>query len=234
MKPYRLRDVLTLFFDPRVFPLFLVGSLALAVAGNAVYDLLIDWLGDQPKGQWMIVVWAILILVLAALVFSAIMRLLRKQELVITSQPNPQKRRGLIFLFSQEEPLAKAFSYHQPELSICWLICTQDSREQAESFKEAHGNEIKSVVIKTIQDPFDWRETKQIVDEIYKSLPEGWTENDIITDLTGITKPVSAGAVLACWSAGRPMEYVPATYELKSGRRAPRTAGDPIEIKIGL
>ncbi len=51
MQSHRFGSVLKFFFDPRIFPLFVVGSLALAAAGNALYDLLIDWLGDFPRAH---------------------------------------------------------------------------------------------------------------------------------------------------------------------------------------
>ncbi len=232
MRSHRIRDVMTLFFDPRVFPLFIVGSLALAAAGNGVYALLVDWLGDEPHDHLAILVVALLVLLLAAVLLSAILRLLRKQEVVITNQPNPQKRRGLIFLVSQKDTLAKAFAYHQPALSHCWLISSAEMLNVANEFKAEHEAEIHAMPVKIINDPFDWQETKRLIDEIYQSRPEGWDERDIITDFTGLTKPASMGAILACLIPGRPLEYVPALYENRGDRRVAIAPGDPIEISL--
>ncbi|MCI0692473.1 hypothetical protein L0337_10780 [candidate division KSB1 bacterium] len=232
MRSHRIRDVMTLFFDPRVFPLFVIGSLALAAAGNGVYALLVDWLGDEPQDHLAILVVALLVLLLAAVLLSAILRLLRKQEVVITNQPNPQKRRGLIFLVSQEDTLAKAFQYHRPELTHCWLICSEDSLNLAKEFKEAHEADLQAMPVKVIADPFDWRQTQNAVNEIYRAKPEGWSESDIITDISGLTKLATTGAILACLTPGRPLQYVPAIYEMRGARRVPIAAGDPIEIII--
>ncbi|MGH7456163.1 MAG: hypothetical protein ACRENG_32715 [bacterium] len=77
MPSHRVRDVLTLFFDPRVIPLFVIGSLALAAAGNGIYALLVDWLGDSPFDHFKIFLFAFLILFLAAFVLSKILRFLQ-------------------------------------------------------------------------------------------------------------------------------------------------------------
>ncbi|MGH7456162.1 MAG: hypothetical protein ACRENG_32710, partial [bacterium] len=114
---------------------------------------------------------------------------------------------------SQKDTLAKAFAHHQPALSQCWLIASADTLNVANEFKEEHEVEGRAIHLKVIDDPFDWQETKRLIDEIYSALPEGWSESDMITDFTGLTKPASMGAILSCLIPGRPLQYVPAIYE---------------------
>ncbi|MDZ7360739.1 MAG: hypothetical protein ONB46_08445 [candidate division KSB1 bacterium] len=232
MRSHRVRDVLKLFFDPRVFPLFVIGSLALAAAGNSVYDLLKDWLGDFPLAHFKILLLTMAVLIGAAILLSSILRLLRREQLVITGRPNPQTRKGLIFLVSQPDTLTKAYTYHQPTLAHCWLIATTSSLELAQNFRETHAAPDKNILIEVLNDEFDWQECKTIIDKIYSHLPKGITQSDVITDFTGLTKPASAGAILACLSPDRPLEYIPAIYEMRGDRRVPVGAGDPIEIVI--
>ena len=232
MRSHRVGDVLKLFFDPRVFPLFVIGSLALAAAGNSVYDLLTDWLGNFPLARLKILLLTLTVLIGAALLLSTILRLLRREKLVITGRPNPDKRKGLIFLVSQKEPLTKAFDYHKPNLAHCWLLATSSSLELAEAFKGEHEEDGIRILVKILNDEFDWQECKTVIDKIYVGLPQGLNPSDVITDFTGLTKLASVGAILACLNPDRPLQYVPAKYEMRGDRRVPVGAGDPIEIVI--
>jgi hypothetical protein len=63
-------------------------------------------------------------------------------------------------------------------------------------------------------------------------LPEGLTSSDVITDFTGLTKPASAGAILACLSPDRPLQYVQPIFEMRGDGMRVIGAGDPIEIVI--
>jgi hypothetical protein len=232
MRSHRVGDVLKLFFDPRIFPLFALGSLALAAAGNSVYDLLKAWLGDSPPALFRILLLTMAVLVGAAILLSSILRLLRRGQVQAISRPKPDKRQGLIFLVSNEEPLAKAFTYHQPVLSHCWLIATNNSLEVAKEFQDKHAAADKKLFIKILSDEFSWEECKRLIDDIYANLPEGLTSSDVITDFTGLTKPASAGAILACLSPDRPLQYVQPIFEMRGDGMRVIGAGDPIEIVI--
>lgn len=232
MRSHRVGDVLKLFFDPRVFPLFAIGSLALAAAGNSVYDLLKDWLGDFPLAHFKILGLTMAILIGAAFLLSSILRFLRRGHISAIARPHPEKRKGLVFLVSNEEPLAKAFAYHQPVLSHCWLIATNNSLEVAREFQEKHAQPGKRFFIKVLSDEFSWEECKKIIDEIYANLPEGLKPTDVITDFTGLTKPASAGAILACLSPDRPLQYVQPIFEMRGDGMKAIGPGDPIEIVI--
>ena len=55
MRPRRWNEQFALFFDPTVPIAFIVGSLALAVAGSALYSVLSAWIGvDAPSQLWLL------------------------------------------------------------------------------------------------------------------------------------------------------------------------------------
>ena len=60
----RRNDLLTLLSDPRFPLLFVLGSIVLALLGNAVYDLIVAFLGDSPPTYVGLIVVAGLIFVL--------------------------------------------------------------------------------------------------------------------------------------------------------------------------
>ena len=61
-----------------------------------------------------------------------------------------------------------------------------------------------------ISDAFDLQEVSEMVREIYeKKVPDaGLKPSQVITDFTGGTAPMSAGAVLACREECWPMQYM--------------------------
>ncbi len=82
-----------------------------------------------------------------------------------------------------------------------------------------------------LDDPNDFLQIRNIVDDIYKNLPDGLYPKDVIVDFTGMTKPLSVGAVLACLDDDRSIQYtVPLFTKNKDGK--PIEPRDPIEILI--
>ena len=64
----------------------------------------------------------------------------------------------------------------------------------------------KAVTIVHINDVFDPLEYRDAVEHIYVALPEGWTDNDVIVDFTGMTSCGSVGSVLAAVHRERPIQ----------------------------
>ena len=233
MKNYKMADVFSLFFNVRIFPLFMTGTIALAVSANALYDLLLHYVGKQPSDYVKILFGCLLIIIFTAIIIIGILKVLQKRKPFVVSHPRPEKRKGLIFLLSREEPLMQAFNYHLPVLKACWLICSEQTESMAKEFRKTHIDDLDNIQIFKIADTFHWAETKTLIDDIYEKLPDKWIENDIITDLTGLTKPVSLGAILSCLIPGRPLEYVPAMIKEKGAYPVKiKNSVDPIEIRI--
>ncbi len=106
----------------------------------------------------------------------------------------------------------QAIVYHQRRLEHCWLIATSGeggslatAQELAQHFGPAG---IRSAIWQVI-DPAQVEETFALVDWIYthELSAAGLAEREVIADITGATKPMTAGMVLAC-GRRRPMQYL--------------------------
>lgn len=138
---------------------------------------------------------------------------------VVLVPPNAQPPRmaGLVALVGRgdpkNEPGRLALDYHlegEPGLQACWLIAskgTTGSMPTALALYEQYKDRCQ-VQICPISDAFDLQEVYETVREIYeKKVPEaGLQPSQVITDFTGGTAPMSAGAVLACGDKC-PMQY---------------------------
>lgn len=219
---------LQLMMNPQAFVPFLVGAIALAVLGNAVFELLLSALG---RGTWTvtwITVVSFLVFAGAALWFGRAVLRARPNE-PLAGKRRPQPRKGLIVLVSNEGSLNKALEYHASSLQYCWLLCTAMSAPRAEETRDRlkqEGKEAKQIFVTDVYDPLEVRDK---VADIYRTLPDGLRENEVILDFTGMTAVASVGSVLACLNTERPIEYVPAETD-KDGKAI--GSKDPIEITL--
>lgn len=143
-------------------------------------------------------------------------------------QRRPAPRRGLILLVSRGDTCRKAIEYHRPLLERCWLICSAKSYPVAEELRRAF-QEVQipePIVIRDINNPLEYSDA---VNDIYEHLPDGWREDDVMADYTGMTAHGSVGMALACLAPVRPLEYVPARYD---DQLQAIEALDPIEILL--
>jgi hypothetical protein len=84
-----------------------------------------------------------------------------------------------------------------------------------------------------LQDEYDAKECYAIIQGIYRSEVArfGLEPKDVIADITGGTKPMTMGMILACIEGEYPVEHVPAVYD--ENLRAHRPL-DPIEIRYDI
>ena len=136
------------------------------------------------------------------------------------SAVRPDPAPGLIVLVSPQraterlEDLAsyQALAFHQRRLSHCWLIATNGpggSLATAQALAQHFGAYGINSTIWQVLDATHADETFALVEQIYSAeVPEaGLAEQDVIADITGGTKPMTAGMVLACGDR-RPMQYM--------------------------
>lgn len=142
---------------------------------------------------------------------------------------SPRQHEGLIVLFSRRETFKAAVEYHQPVLKHCWLIVTPEMQAEAgviiSEFPEI------SFSILPISNLYDTQACYNIVRHVYQT---GTTDVDIlpkntIADITGGTKPMTMGMIVACIEGSFPIEHVPTNYD--SARQVAR-ALPPIEIRL--
>ena len=149
----------------------------------------------------------------------------------IAALPNPQKHHGLIFLFSREETLREAIQYHQPKLEHCWLLVTPEMRERA---AKALGNfPDLSFTLHPLIDRYDSQACYQTVLDIYQRevSRRGISPKQVIADITGGTKPMTMGMIVACLEGNHPIEHVPTAFDAAGQPTGPLP---PIQIRVQL
>lgn len=222
-----------IFFSPETILPFMLGSVFLAVLGNAVYDILKNSLGTETPALIRIAISSLLIFFASVgfvtwLVSKRLSRLSSVNP--VLGNRKPQKHRGLILLVSNEEPCQRAIRYHLPKLQRCWLICSTQTLPIAEKLRQEFPMVCQDapIVINDVYDPLEFRTR---INEIYlKRLPATWAETDVIADYVGTTAHGSVGMVLAALGTDRPLQYTPAKLDL--GTRKPVGCLDPIEIVL--
>jgi hypothetical protein len=147
----------------------------------------------------------------------------------IADLPNPQKHRGLIFLFSREETLREAIQHHQPGLKHCWLLVTPEMQGRATSTMR-HFSDL-SFALHPLSDRYDSQACYQTVLDIYqREAPRlGIPSGQVIADITGGTKPMTMGMIVACLEGDYPIEHVPTAFDAAGQPTGPLP---PIQIRV--
>jgi hypothetical protein len=210
----RVRDRLMLFLDPnRSAGLFIVGTAALTVVITVLYDSVKESFG--LLGAWIL---AAILLALAVAVITVLS--LRKRaagQVIVTEGLKPRPRAGLIVLVSASKATApRAIEYHLEagSLRVCWLIATTESLETARALATTYGPRLEGVYWGKdyLVDPDRVEDTYSLVTRIFSrevrrhGLPVG----EVIADITGGMKPMTAGTALACLAHNRDMQYMKA------------------------
>lgn len=212
-----LSQAIKILFNPETILPFLVGSVFLAIFGNAVYDIFKNVLGTTTPA--LIRIAAIALLILAAAVglvgWAISQRLSRLPDIPFEVQQKALDRQyqGLILLVSKPEACKTAIQFHLPALKRCWLICSAQTLEQAQELRQQFLQVCvdQPIVVNDIYNPLEFLDC---INAIYRvRLPKGWQESDVIADYTGMTAHASVGMVLACVGTSRLLQYTPAKLD---------------------
>ncbi|HIK42615.1 hypothetical protein [Thermoleptolyngbya sp. M55_K2018_002] len=232
-----ISQAIKIVFNAETILPFFIGSVCLGIFGNAVYDLLQSWLGDDATALVRIALISLLILVGAIatvswLISRQIALLPAHVPFEVEQKKLEQTYLGLILLVSNPAACETALRFHLPRLERCWLVCSRDSLEKAlelrRKFPEVCIDD--PIVMNDVYDPLKFRDC---VDGVYRTrLPEGWSEQDVITDYTGMTAHATVGAVLACINTARPLQYTPARTDDKTGKII--GSHEPIRVRLGM
>lgn len=210
---------------------FVLSALLLASAVNIGTSLLLSWTGPG---------WTVLSLLLAAastLVFANYYfhyrrkRLLEDWKRVFGEREGPKRREGLIVMVTPAPTAKKALEYHLPVLKHLWLITTPEMRNAANELRshiERHGGHGHML---DLNQEYDANQCYALVRSVYEhgAFEAGLASSDVIADMTGGTKPMTAGMVLACIDMNAALEHVPTKF---TGAGQPSIPLDPIEVII--
>ena len=219
-----------------------IGTVLLAVLANILYDLA-KTLGGPQLG---IIVAVILLLLTVLFIITAVTRMnrakekqLEKYNYIVRDLPKPVKRKGLIFLLTNDEVAKKAITYHKPELENVWFVATPpfiDLAIKLQNTDELINNGDKKVNIHVcpIMNELDSEGCYSAVDKVceQQSKQTPSLAEIMISDITGGTKVMTAALILASIHHRIPLEHVPTKYDTDGeGKRINLGPMDPIEIK---
>lgn len=199
--------------NPQSFWLYFLATTAVGMAGAGFYDVLLRWLEEPDRsifGPLLIAAGAaILVIVLAWSLFKFASR---KTMLRPSGGRVAEKRKGLILLLSPNkndklQPAAvTALKHHEETLTHAWILHSAESEDEAVQISAQFSS--INIQLRLMQDVKSIQSFYNEIEAIFSNLPPDFTETDVVTDFTGMTKFASIGAVLACHSVERALQYV--------------------------
>jgi hypothetical protein len=228
-----MKEKILVFLDPnRSAGLFIIGTAALTVAITVIYDTAKEALGLW--GAWILA--AILLIVAVAIMIYQTVRRAAVGRVGINEGLRPERRRGLIVLVSSHKATAPAaIEYHLDEetLQVLWLIASSQTLAVAGELAERYRGRINAICWGEDYrvDPDRVEYTYNLVQRIFEqeSLDRKLAPQEIIADITGGMKPMTAGMALACLAHNRDMQYMVSVRD-ESGE--PRRDVPPEPVKI--
>ncbi|OAN43897.1 hypothetical protein A6A03_17565 [Chloroflexus islandicus] len=233
------KEIFASINDPEVPALFLIGTMVFAILGNALYDLLVELLQDVLGGEnallyAVITVFSAALLVAITLILWLWFNLRRRQRNRLADAVKLDRAYpGLIVFVSARqggaEPAAIAPHLKAGKLRRLWLIATNEAEKKAAQLRDQvrqEANDAVQITIVPLDSAFD-------IPAAYRAVVQAFDQagdliDQVIVDITGGTKHMSAGAVLACREYGVPMQYVLA--EIKDGKVDERSEGELMKV----
>lgn len=216
-----------LFNPDRSLPLFLLGTATVTLLLQGIYDY-----ANEP-GVWKGGYWLALLMLLMTI--GVLIRTWRKRpgRVDIREKQMPRPRRGLILLAGpQKASNPAALDHHLRSLQHCWIIATAESVETAAALFKEYGSRLEiHHGSKYVVDAEEFASTYNIVTHILNEEMQaaGLGTTEVIADITGGTKPMTSGMVLACVAYHVPLQYIKAQRS-PSGQVIRDAWGVPIQV----
>jgi len=212
---------------------FLLSAILVAAVVNILTSILLTAVGPA---------WAVLalVIVLATTVGFANLYMIKlraaqaRGQATIRDKHSPDPRRGLIVMVTRAPTLRKAIDYHaggaeRPgKLEHVWMIVTPEMDDQAKQLRAyAESRGIKCHEL-DLPDEYDANRCYQLVRDVFQvhAPAQQVAPAEVIADITGGTKPMTAGMLLACDDLQQMLEHVPTQFVMGQ----PSIPLDPIEI----
>jgi hypothetical protein len=227
------QKLLTAFFEPsRSIPLFIVGTAALSLALQAVYDF-----ANEPNefkgGYWLAI--GCLVVAASILSVSAIRQRYTVGQISMKQEKSPRQQMGLILLADAAGENARdAIEYCLPTLKYCWIIAAHDSLESAQALAEQYQDQVSNIYygeLSYLVDPDQLQATYDVVVRIFdlEAVIAGLQPHEIVADISGGTKAMTAGLTLACLARDRDMQFMKRPRDV-SGHEKLGADAEPIRI----
>lgn len=215
------RSLLDFLSPERSIIRYVVGTAALTVVVQTIYDAVKGGYGLQGA------IFLVIFLAIVALLLLWVDYIRRRPGEVKASFQPSQPRQGVILLVSKGEngkQLAwKILQQHASALKQVWLLSTQDSFANAQELELQVPQRFRGVAVHPVEqfivDEDDPKSTWETVQRVYleSSLPA----SEMIADITGGTKSMTAGMSIACIPTDRDMQYLYTPNRLEDGRLPP-------------
>ena len=202
-----------------------ISAILIALAVNIATEALTTWGGLAMA--WVTV--GVLAIATVVLVYAH-GRIARSRPTgPLPGKENPDPAPGLIFMLSSADTLNAAIQYHGAALQHCFLIVTREREDEAAA-AIARFPELRFSV-HALPDLYDSQGCYEIVRHICRQeAPRlGLDPHAVVADITGGTKPMTLGMIVACLEGGCPMEHVPTHYDAAGQYVGPLP---PIQIDV--
>ncbi|MFZ2358923.1 MAG: hypothetical protein WA040_06230 [Anaerolineae bacterium] len=210
---------------------FVASAILLAAMVNILTGILLEGIG--ALGSVLILAALAIMTLLFANVYAYRMRQrIAEAGRLIGERSHPAPRRGLIVMVTGAPTARKALDYHREALEHLWLIVTPAMREEANTLRTyAESLGVQCYPLDLVQE-YDASRCYFLVRRVFETLAAqvGITAVDVIADMTGGTKPMTAGMALACSDLNAALEHVPTQFV---GSGQPTIPLEPIEVVFG-
>jgi hypothetical protein len=236
--------------DPEKFIPFTLYALLIGIAAALTVEVIKDGFEPPREGHrlylWILLGMGALSLVILSRKYDKWLGQIigRRNSLVslnLYSSTEVAPAKGLLFPVSRggEGPYANyAIDHHQRKLTHLWLLHSSDAGslhnlEQIRSHRRATAPEVK-IKLHQVDDMFSIEIAKSLVEFVRQEAKAADIRDDeFICDFTGMTKPISAGVVLACIRPEYRLQYMEPGGFLSDGRPDPGAGARPVEVRIG-
>lgn len=227
-----------ILFDPGATLLFIVGSIVLGVLGNSIYDLIVERLATVPNRLVIIAVSSAMILF--AIVVALLLWLNRprpKIKVALSPERHAEPAHSLVLLVSpgdferSSEKVAVEHHTASKVLQHCWLIVSPEAakHEKLSMIKQMLASHRVHIYEEQIDDGYQANLAYMAAERVLKAA-QNVSPNGVVTvDITGGTKTMTSGAVLAAFANSVSIEYVLGKYN-EQGERDPRVGSVVMKV----
>jgi hypothetical protein len=151
-------------------------------------------------------------------------------QLTVREEDRPEQALGLILLIGIYKSSApSAIEYHLPKLRYCWLMTSSEGVKTAQALARSYPNVEfywgDNYIISQDDVISSYRVSSNILNRDLSKI--GLEKASLMADITGGTKPMTAGLVLACSQNKLSMQYMKSPRDSKG-----EIVGDPLPIKV--
>ncbi|PDW04083.1 hypothetical protein [Candidatus Viridilinea mediisalina] len=229
------------FLETRAPLLFLIGSIALAILGNAIYELLTATFGATPQFLIGLVISAMLIFSFVAFSFQRLLRAYEQRQVSAHNPVAPDQQAdphpSLILPVGMSKPGAEldiiVWHLRNTTLRHCWLLASPQAME-LEKFGDLKQYLIEHDVTWHLVKIDDAMGADQVYATVMATIKKAQNDDDalpLIADITGGTKAMTVGIVLACLDTHTTVQYWLAPRD-RAGNPRMTDASRPMKVMV--